>query len=79
MLRLIFLLLVFYVAFKLLKTLLWAALRTLGRRPEVPGSQKSSPTQLVSCSVCGTFFQERQGTKGDGQIFCSEKCAHQNK
>jgi hypothetical protein len=79
MLRLIFLLLVFYVAFKLLKVLLLAALRILGRRPEVPGSQQASPTQLVGCSVCGTFFQERQGVKIGGQTFCSENCAHQNK
>lgn len=79
MLRLIFLLIVFYVVFKLLKHLLLTLLRAPTRRPEVPESQKASPTQLVSCSVCGTFFQERQGVKSGGQTFCSENCAHKNK
>lgn len=76
MLRLIFLLIALYFVFKL-----FLAPRKLSgeNRANVARNKNSRENQmpevLVSCPVCGTFFQKSRALTAHGQMVCSPKCA----
>lgn len=78
MLKLIFLLIVCYVAFKLLRTVFFVLTALSGPKKgpdRQEGPAEMLPTPLISCPTCGTFFQERQGVRSGSRAFCSEACA----
>lgn len=72
--RLIFLLLLSYLAFKLWKRVMEVLPK--GKNPEqkVKDNNSQTLTPLRSCPACGTYFQEHQGVEKDGQLYCSQKC-----
>lgn len=76
MLRLIFLLIALYFVFKL-----FLSFKGLGQQKRSrlsgkdPSEKDQTPEMLVSCPVCGTFFQDAQGVMAGGKVVCGTKCA----
>ena len=67
----IFLLLAVYFIFKL-----FLAPRKVSSGYKGPGAKDGHlPEVLVSCRVCGTFFQGSHGVMVGGQVVCSSNCA----
>lgn len=90
MLRIIFLLLLLYLAFRLIRW--FRKMSRLFSQPSGPGernkfgygpTQKTPPAKIVDemkpCAHCGTFTPSRLALKNKGLYFCSEQCLKTHK
>ncbi|MBI2981326.1 MAG: hypothetical protein HYY44_03350 [Deltaproteobacteria bacterium] len=70
MIRLLFLILLGYFTYRLLRLFL----PPLRRVDFQKRGDKIEAEEMIACSRCGTFISKSQGVSKDGQPFCSEKC-----